>query len=357
MHGTPHAPALIICLMAVLSFLYFPGIFCELFFISTIVGSLFGHIAVFSYPLHHMHFGIWAYKLVSVFPPPCALFYFGNISTFLICLHHLWAYSAPNKFSPPSGWVYMKYLLRLHHVPWWSANTFRLICPNPEILENKYGGGQSKNWLYTQTCFCSGIFCELYFISTIVAGSFGHIAVFSYPLHHMNFGIWAYKLVSVFPPPCALFYFGNISTFLICLHHLWAYSAPNNFSPPSGWVYMKYLLRLHHVPWWSANTFYSICPNSKISKPKSPLSGSSTMHLWLDYLFIMERASCQGCFAPQRGSSLTAGSPMIPSYSSRDSIPITKLSSSHYHTSFPHKKAKKRGSSKLYKHSKPPLPI
>ncbi|SEI48595.1 hypothetical protein SAMN02910453_0506 [Lachnospiraceae bacterium A10] len=311
-----------------------------------------------------MNFTIWAYKLVSVFPPPCALFYFGNISTFLICLHHLWAYSAHNKFSPPSGWVYMKNLLCLHHVPWWSANTFRLICPNQEILENKYGGGQSKNWPYTQTCFCSGIFCELYFISTIVAGSFGHIAVFSYPLHHAPFPIWAYKLVFVSPPPYDIFYFGNIFTFFICLHHLWAYSAPNKFSPPSGWVYMKYLLRLHHVPWWSAssfhpicpnqqtsrklvwwsaNTFHPICPNPKISKPKSPLSGSSTMHLWLDYLFIMERASCQGCFAPQRGSSLTAGSPMIPSYSSRDSIPITKLSYSHYHTSFyPIKSAKKR---------------
>ncbi len=351
------------------TFLYFPGIFCETFFISTIVGGSFGHIAVFSFSLHHTSFSNWAYKLVFVSSPPYALFYFGNISTFLICLHHHWAYSAPNKFSPPPGWVYMKYLLRLHHVPWWSANAFRLIYPNPEILENKYGGGQSKNWLYTQACFCPGIFCELFFISTIVGGSFGHIAVFSYPLHHMNFGIWSYKLVFVSSPPYALFYFGNIFTFLTYLHHHWAYSAPNKFSPPSGWVYMKYLLRLHHVPWWSANTFYSICPNQqtsrklvwwsaasfhsicpnpKISKPQSPLSGSSTIHLWLDYPFIMERASCQGCFAPQRGSSLTAGSPMIPSHSSRDSILITKLSYSHYHTSFPHKKAQKRGSSKLF---------
>ena len=152
---------LLFCLMAVLPFLYFPGIFCELFFISTIVKASFGHIRNFSFSLHHATFWIWAYKLVFASSPPYDLFYFGNISTFFICLHHLWAYSAPNKFSPPSGWVYMKNLLRLHHVPWWSANTFRLICPNPEILENKYGGGQSKNWLYTQTCFVRAYFVNI----------------------------------------------------------------------------------------------------------------------------------------------------------------------------------------------------
>ncbi len=219
MHGTPHAPALIICLMAVLSFVYFPGIFCEIFFISTIVGGSFGHIATFSSFLHHISFSIWAYKLVSVSPPPCALFYFGNISTFFICLHHLWAYSAPNKFSPPSGWVYMKYLLRLHHVPWWSANTFRLICPNPEILENKYGGGQSKNWLYTQTCFCSGIFCELFFISTMPFYGFGYIDLFLFPLRHMTSFI-----LEIYP----LFLFastiiGHIAPLTNSLHHLVGY--------------------------------------------------------------------------------------------------------------------------------------
>jgi hypothetical protein len=126
------------------------GIFCDFSSISTMVKASFGHITTFSSSLHHTSFSNWAYKLVFAFPPPYALFYFGNIFTFFVCLHHLWAYSAPNKFSPPYGWAYMKYLLRLHHGTWWSANTFRLICPNPEVLENKYGGGYMKNPLYAQ---------------------------------------------------------------------------------------------------------------------------------------------------------------------------------------------------------------
>jgi hypothetical protein len=58
---------------------------------------------------------------------------------------------------------------------WWSDSSFRLMCPNPTVLENKYGGAQSNNWLYALTCFCLGIFCEHLLLSTMVGALFGHI--------------------------------------------------------------------------------------------------------------------------------------------------------------------------------------
>ncbi len=126
------------------------GIFCEQLLISTMVGALFGHIRYFSFSLHHATFSIWVYRLVLAYPPPCDLFYFGNIFTFCIPLHHCWAYRHFYFWPPPPSWAYMKYLFCLHHVTWWRANSFFSICPNPIVLENKYGGGQSKNWLYAQ---------------------------------------------------------------------------------------------------------------------------------------------------------------------------------------------------------------